>query len=87
MRRYRPNPHLVLYNPPPSRGIYVPSRGRLRGNVVGQIAENVHAILYEHAEDGAFYEHEFEHGAQAFALSNGGIWLIRRDGKPLWGEF
>lgn len=90
---HRPNPHVVVYNPPPSRGMYVPKRGRMRpgpvgaGRVVGQIAENLHAMLYEHADDGAFYEHEFASGAQAFALADGSILLVRRDGKPLWSDF
>lgn len=86
-------PHLVLYNPPPSRGIYLPRRGSMAllrriqaGRLEGQIAENLHAILYEHSEDGKFYEHEFAPGAQAFALNTGDILLTRRDGRPLWED-
>ena len=86
------NPHLVVYNPPPTHGLYLPKRGRVptrrvdAGRIIGQIAADLHAILYEHAEDGAYYEHEFESGAQAFALRNGDILLTRRDGRPLWED-
>ncbi len=89
------NPNLIVYgNPHDTKGLYHPMRRELPlqhrvdvGRVAGQIAENVHAILYEHANDGLFYEHEFEPGVQAFALQNGDILLSRRDGRPLWGEF
>lgn len=90
--RRKKNPSLVVYNPPKTRGMYHPA-GKLpvgyrvdAGKIAGQIAENLHAIMYEHVEDGVFYEHEFESGTQAFALTNGDILLSRRDGRPLWED-
>lgn len=67
---YRPNPPLVTY----------------RANPPGQIGADVHAIQYEHAEDGEPYEHEFEPGVEMWGEEDGSVTLVHPR-KRLWRDF
>lgn len=65
----RRNPPLVVY-------------GR---NPPGPIGRDVHAVWYQHAEDGDYYVHEFAGPVEMIALDDGTV-LLTAD-APLWEDF
>lgn len=69
----RPNPPLVVVNPP----------YKVRA-VLGKALE----LRYRHASDGRLYKHAFAPGkARIQLLEDGSIRVVRSDGKTLWGDF
>lgn len=86
-------PALAIYNPPDTPPLRV-RRALARGTrFIGKIADVVHDIRYEHAEDGELYEHEFEHrpGVEAYAIeySDGtrAVLLVGKNNQRIWEEF
>lgn len=82
---YHRNPGLMIYGNPPLR-----VRNVAAGRIIGQIAQDVHEIRYQHADDGKAYRHPFEGGVLMFAVERGGqrdLHITHSDGKPLWEDF
>lgn len=50
-------------------------------------SEDVHAILYTHADDGKSYRHDFRGGVNMAALSDGSVLIYHPAGLPVWREF
>jgi hypothetical protein len=58
--------------------------------IVGQIAEEVHQLKYQHVDDGKPYVHDFEAGVEMWALirrQHRDILLTHAHGAPLWEDF
>lgn len=54
------------------------------------VSDDVERISYVHVEEqrtNITRVHDFDPGVQMWALSNGGVLLLRGDGEPLWDEF
>lgn len=83
------NPPLVIYGNPPLQGRKLrPVHSRSPLTVVGQLSDDVHAILYTHVDDGKDYRHDFEGAASMFAVERAGKRDVLVTGpKPLWGDF
>ena len=86
----RRNPYIVTYGTNPAlpyrqgTGAY---RDRVSGRILGQIAADMHAVTYRHADDGEPYKHDFNLDVEAFAvrLDDGRMvaLLVGRNGQPV----
>lgn len=57
----------------------------IMGNPPGRVFSNdVHAILYTHADDGEYYRHDFAGGVRMTALADGSVLIHHPGGKPVW---
>lgn len=74
--RARRNPPLMVLdrNPPGEHGATV-------------FGEQVHAILYRHADDGGDWIHEFGPGVEMVAEPDGSVSISHRGGRRVWEEF
>lgn len=80
---FKPNPELVIFNPP--------ERRQYRGVIAGCIGKRVHDIRYNHAHDGQAYEHPFETPVRLYAVTgpqgSHDILLVSPGGLELWRDF
>jgi hypothetical protein len=88
----RSNPPLVVFGNPPLQLRHREVGGLTSAGpgIVGQIAEEVHQLKYQHVDDGKPYVHDFEAGVEMWALIRRGqknILLTHAHGAPLWEDF
>lgn len=55
-------------------------------NPPGPMSERVHALLYEHADDGADYRHDFRPGVRMETLADGSVRLFHPS-RRIWRDF
>jgi hypothetical protein len=58
--------------------------------IKGLMSEEVHAILYRHADDSELYRHDFENPTLMLAVERAGqrdILITSPDGFPIWQDF
>ena len=87
VRKYRANPSLIIYNPPPWVQDVLPDDCE----AVQCISEDVHELKYQHADDGQWYSHKFEPGVDLIAIrsANGqnNIMIVGHDGQNVWENY
>lgn len=90
-RKPKNNPPLAMFmaNPPMRHRSKDSALSGARVVTKGTISEEAHSIKYRHAENGALYEHKFEHPVSLIAAEMGGkrVVIVVGSKDDIWDDY